>query len=764
MKKFLSIILFFLLVLFPGIAATSGSYTTHNKFYNPDYGTSGIVDWTRMTEAFELTDGDIYNLETDVTTLSTDVTALSTLINNWAIEDNIVTMITVAVTYSDNDTFTVPGDYTSRFPAGAVVHVHVAAGMVYSTVSSSSYVAPNTTINLNDAVLTDPITRAYVVATRDGLWPNGPGYVIAADYGPPSWTALQAAVAVANASGKRLMLTPGTWPVSDNLAITAPVYAEATAIFQPATTKTLTLSNFDGTDGQHFEYVGTGTVVYDGPRPLKSIWWGTGAASVQNAINAANNGSRTIELPGGGIDFGATSVNVTKEVIIRGQGNNLDNTVAGATTGTIITYSGAGYAFYATTNTGSAYASILENFSIDCNDIGAGGLRLGNAAGSPKGFNGIVRNVAVVKATSHGVDVNYAVRALLEGVTGSYCGGNGINILHAINTEFKHLLTRYNDGIGVSLATDATSSIIGCSFKGLVAEANGYEGVKVAPTIATSIDRITFEDMWLENNQADAGRLDGYFQFLATGSFNSGSTYQCEMTLRNCAFRDVTTPWNGTTGNRQLCLSNGRWHIGDITDRSSNTQNYQSFVTTAAATLVMPCNDGVLSKWTLNPASNIEGGVTPIYSVTSLSTSGTGEDILHQYTIKKNTIGRMTLIDTVFVPAFGYGNGGIYIKAAGTKTGAAGNKTIKLYFGTAVIATIGPLNDTNTWEVEAWVMNNSNAGAQTIQVKTWNASTPTRTVIAATQDITADILVKVTAEVVDAADSVANNFFIFKRF
>jgi hypothetical protein len=61
-----------------------------------------------------------------------------------------------------------------------------------------------------------------VAATRGGQRPNGPGYVLAADYGTPSRAALLAAQ-VAAAGTRQIVLTPGTWTIGRDTTITSPL-------------------------------------------------------------------------------------------------------------------------------------------------------------------------------------------------------------------------------------------------------------------------------------------------------------------------------------------------------------------------------------------------------------------------------------------------------------------------------------------------------------------------------------------------------------
>lgn len=222
---------------------------------------------------------------------------LSALINNWASEDNIITMVQATPTYSSATAFTLPGDYTSRFTAGRVVQVQVAAGMVYSSVASSTYSAPNTTVNLHDSLLTNPISRVYVVATRNGLWPNGPGYVVARDYGSDR-AALVAADAVAAAAGKQLLIG-NPYTIDQDVTLSSAVKMMPGAVLTRSGGTHLTIKGkFEGCDGCFADNTATHNWVVFGVRAASEAlpqWWGGVAdgvtistAAVQAALNAFN--------------------------------------------------------------------------------------------------------------------------------------------------------------------------------------------------------------------------------------------------------------------------------------------------------------------------------------------------------------------------------------------------------------------------------------------------------------------------------------------
>ena len=199
----------------------------------------------------------------DLSSICTSVTSLGTTVANWVTTVQTPVLIETTPIFVNDHQFTLTGDYTSVLTVGKKILADNGQDpAVGNTILTSTYAAPNTTVTLTYNNLTANLQAVSYYATRSGTLTYGSGDVVASEYGSPSWANLQAAVAVANASGRRLVLTPGVWPVSDDLVITAPIYAVAAAKFQPATTKTLTLSQFDGSFGQHFDCVGTGKVEF----------------------------------------------------------------------------------------------------------------------------------------------------------------------------------------------------------------------------------------------------------------------------------------------------------------------------------------------------------------------------------------------------------------------------------------------------------------------------------------------------------------------
>ena len=220
----------------------------------------------------------IARIGTDVDTLYGNVTVLSNLVANWVSTVDSLTLIPAAPTYSDDHTFTVAGDYSALLmPGKRLVADCGADGLQPNTVVSCTYGSPNSTVVVTTHNLTSNLAAVSYYATRSGLNTYGSGDIVAGEYGAPSWANLQSAVAVATTAGRRLLLTPGSWPVTDNLTITNPVAPAPGAQFVIANTKTLTLNGAPQAGAWQFiSWSGSGQVVF-GPGVVHNVylqWFG----------------------------------------------------------------------------------------------------------------------------------------------------------------------------------------------------------------------------------------------------------------------------------------------------------------------------------------------------------------------------------------------------------------------------------------------------------------------------------------------------------
>jgi len=131
------------------------------------------------------------------------------------------------------------------------------------------------------------------------------------------------------------------------------------------------------------------------------------------------------------------------------------------------------------------------------------------------------------------------------------------------------------------------------------------------------------------------------------------------------------------------------------------------------------------------------------------ATSGAGEDTLASDTQRASSLST---------------NMGIHIFAAGTKTGAAGNKTIKLYFGTTSWTVHPAANNELNWTLEAEIWNTA-ADAQRGWIRFWNDDTLVYAdYITAAEDTSAGtFVIKLTGECADAGDTITQTMFRLKK-
>ena len=141
------------------------------------------------------------------------------------------------------------------------------------------------------------------------------------------------------------------------------------------------------------------------------------------------------------------------------------------------------------------------------------------------------------------------------------------------------------------------------------------------------------------------------------------------------------------------------------------------------------------------------------YDNSDASTSGAGEDDLKSTTIPSPMLGDRD---------------GFRIIAAGTKTGANGDKTIKLHWGTSSWTVCAAANNQNDWRVEAIIFNTA-VNAQRISWIGWDGATPlqgyeTATIITCKMaGWAADPIVKITGECADAGDTITQTMWIVER-
>jgi hypothetical protein len=132
-------------------------------------------------------------------------------------------------------------------------------------------------------------------------------------------------------------------------------------------------------------------------------------------------------------------------------------------------------------------------------------------------------------------------------------------------------------------------------------------------------------------------------------------------------------------------------------------------------------------------------------NVAAVSTSGTGEDQL-----------RYTIIPAAMMET----TSGFHIFAAGTKSGAGGNKTLKFYFGATAITFHAAANNENPWRFEAYIYNTNNASAQGISWIGYDGNTILQGYDTATVDTSAPVTMKITGECTNGADTITQTLWL----
>lgn len=121
------------------------------------------------------------------------------------------------------------------------------------------------------------------------------------------------------------------------------------------------------------------------------------------------------------------------------------------------------------------------------------------------------------------------------------------------------------------------------------------------------------------------------------------------------------------------------------------------------------------------------------------ATVTTGEDDLKQVTIPAGRFGAQQRV---------------IIRASGTKTGAAGNKTIKFYFGASSWTVIPAANDQLDWQVEV-VIDVTGSATQKLTLRGISGTSVVYSDYSAgTIDLTAEAIIKLTGECANGADTI----------
>ena len=134
--------------------------------------------------------------------------------------------------------------------------------------------------------------------------------------------------------------------------------------------------------------------------------------------------------------------------------------------------------------------------------------------------------------------------------------------------------------------------------------------------------------------------------------------------------------------------------------------------------------------------------------MTTESTSGTGEDRLRALTIPAE------YLET---------HGGLKIFCAGTKTTATGDKTIKLHFGASSWTVVAAANTVTDWRLEATIVNTA-YNAQRVSWTSWSGVTIAQGYELLGIDTSSAVILQVTGECAEAADTISSTMWTVERF
>jgi hypothetical protein len=137
-----------------------------------------------------------------------------------------------------------------------------------------------------------------------------------------------------------------------------------------------------------------------------------------------------------------------------------------------------------------------------------------------------------------------------------------------------------------------------------------------------------------------------------------------------------------------------------------------------------------------------------LLNTASVSTVGTGEDNLQTYSITGSTA------------LMGAAGRKMIVRAAGTKTGGAGNKTLKFYIGATSWTFHVAANNTNAWALEVDIYTTGSA-TQTVFIKAYEAGALTYAAqVSSTEDLVVTKTMKITGECANGADAITQTLWV----
>lgn len=461
-------------------------------------------------------------------------------------------------------------------------------------------------------------------------------------------------------------------------------------------------------------------------------------------INAALAASSNL------VQLAATTYNITATLAVAGK------TLRGMGRGvTVLNKTTAGYAISVATN---AFVSDLK--IIGSAGVANGGIDISNSSLATVSR---VRIENLTNAAAVAIRVDTSYRTLLEGI---YINANATGItLNNVTTL---------DVVKCSINNCTVCAVTGAGNQGsgdILFQSCDIESNYVTPVITFDggNSQYRFCNCHFEDNGTgaapvlfklganDLGEFNACnfseFKATVTGAridlqCTSGGHEAQRIAVNNCQFIQNNTMNGGT-----------RRFINSLTTLIFSSGNkYRNVDTTLSGVM----GTAIWADATYNP---------PVISLRDIFVGNNGTDYRHQIPIQARKVTEVVSVgaaETDLMTSTLYSRnmqatGALRIIAAGITTGAAGNKTIKFYFG-ATSFTLGTYAGASDWRAEILVMANADYGTQKISFAFYaGAVLVGQAYGTAAIDTTNDTTIKLTGTCANAADTIKHEMLTVER-
>lgn len=383
----------------------------------------------------------------------------------------------------------------------------------------------------------------------------------------------------------------------------------------------------------------------------------------------------------------------------------------------------------------------INSITVNTTDVSKGVRTGGAAAGSPTDKNQI--GAINIYNAQDGVLIERYTSSLQIGkiISDTIPLGNGVKIEDATYIDIGSIIAKtvgYNGFFINASQADASHINVGrVTVTDAGTENGSYSGVFISSNIGNTAEKISIGQMIadscgttvgyglrIENDGDVAGSVIqnvNIGNIITTANVTVGVFIDDKGTNQNIALGDIVSSGNGSIDFRvEYGVKNVSW--GNAVVGSANNQMGNN-VTLVGNRIVLDA------------------------SAAAVSTVGSGEDNLAVKTIGSGVMGATS---------------GIHIVAAGTKTNANGNKTLKLYFGATSWTFHAASNDEANWFVEAWIFNIT-ASTQKVTIIASGTGTASTESSTSAIDTAANVTVRITGECASSSDVITQTLWFMER-